>query len=293
MQYRRISGVLLLSPTSLTKKGRRISRVIMSLSAVLICFCFTIASISSISAQQMNSQTKGAWVNPYTELDRAAGLIKIGDDETQTRAFAEKIFNMSRSFPRMPAAVEDVLKDRLVRAEMAFRQGRGPGIQEDNIVQFVNSLAHKLNVPGYARTSTKQVRVLRMSLILTSPSFMGQGVSWSEMKIGDSIKPVMSPLQATHLILTLMDQKLINPEYQVPPEEWERTFQQSSIERLQAFQKMQQAGSVGKQTAQGVFRHNPKHRELRDAVTQGISSLTLADAFGMIDDAFKTLKIDQ
>jgi|SRR5579863_2687438 len=279
----------LLSPHSLTEK----KRLTLSLLAVFIYFCFTIGSISSLAAQQMNSQNTSGWVNPYTQLDQAASVIKIGDDETSTRAFADKIFSMPRTFPRIPAPVEDVLKDRLVRAEMAFRQGHGPGIQEDNIAQFVNSLAHRLNLPDYGRTSTKQLRVLRMSLILTSPSFMGAGVSWSEMKVGESIKPAMSPLQATHLILTLIEQKLINPEYQVPPEEWERTFQQSSLERLQTFQKIQQTGSVGKQTAQGVFRHNPKHRELRDALTQGISSLSLSDTFGMIDDALKTLKIDQ
>lgn len=259
----------------------------------IVCLCLIIVSVNLTQAQQVASQDKDGWINPYGELDRAARADRIGSDETSTRAFAEKIFSMPRSFPRMPMAAENVIKDRLTRAEMAFRQGQGPGVQEEDISHLVNSLVQKLNAPDYARTSPRQVRVLRMSLALTSPAFMAEGMSSPEMKVGESIKPVMSPLQATHLILTLFDQKLLHPEYQVPPEEWERTFQQSSMDRLRKLQEMRQAGAAGKQTAEAVFRHNPKHRELQDAVSQGVSSLTLSDIFGMVDDAFKSLKIDQ
>src|SRR4029077_9419226 len=116
------------------------------------------------------------------------------DNDTSLRAFTEEVFNTPHDFPRLPATVESAVKDRLVRAELAFAHGRGAGVQEEDISRFVNSIAAQLGAPGYARTSAKQVRVLRMNLIVAAPTFMGKGSVRAEMKVGESVNSTMSPL---------------------------------------------------------------------------------------------------
>ena len=242
-----------------------------------------------LRAQAMRTG-KSDWVNPHHALNEKAYSVKPGDEQS-IRALTDELFNFPRAFPRMPSPVEAVLKHRLVQAEIKYRQGTAPGVREGDIVAFVNHLADKLQAPAFAKTNLRQVRVLRMSLVLASPAFMGDGITRQNMHVGDSINDTMSPLQAFHLISSMFDQKLLNVEFQTTPEEWDQNHYSGSVQKLQEAQRFQQSGQPA--TRHVKLQHNSSFRDLHDAVYKGIGSLSFSDSLNLIDDALSTLKIAQ
>lgn len=261
------------------------------LPAVVICLGITIQFVVPKLGAQVTSQQKAGGINPYKQLDDAARLIKSNTDQPSIRGLADAIFSFPRALPPVPDPIANVIKERLVRAEINFRSGAQEGVMESDIAGLINSTADRLGLPSYAKTSAQQVRVLRMQLALSSPAFMGPGVIEPNMKIGDSISQRLSPLQAVHLLNSLIDQKIINPDYQVEPAEWERTHLPASLARIQQQQQMAQARSPGNQPKRTEIRTVRRKRDLQDAIVRVSSSLGFADSMNLIDEAFAALKI--
>jgi len=107
----------------------------------------------------------------------------------------------------------------------------------------INSLGQKLGAPEYAQTSIRQVLVTRMRLAFSEPTFMGRGLGNPNLAIGESLHTRMSPFQAFHVLTTIIDQKFINPEYQVPVSEWDAEFQQRSLDQLRALKELRDSGA--------------------------------------------------
>lgn len=260
-------------------------------STLVRVFIFSIiASVTPILKAQVTPQNTSGFVNPHEQLDRTARMVK-SDDYEPTRALADAVFAFPRMLPRAPETIENVIKDRLVLAELAYHRGTQEGIRERDIVKLVNSVTDKLGVPSYAKTSLRQLRVLRMQLALSSPSFMAAGLTTQDMKVGDSISDRMSPLQAVHLINSLVDQKLINPDFQVEPEEWERIHLASEMTKIQQRQQLQAAGQTGGHTLKAEVRVVYRKRDLHEALLKAGDSLGFLDTTNLIDQAFTTLKI--
>jgi hypothetical protein len=255
--------------------------------------CLTIAVGSPILAQQMTLPDKTPLASPHKQLDKAAQTFK-NDDEHSIRSLTNAVFDFSRALPRSPEFIENVVKDRIIRAELAFRRGSFDGVHEQDIVHLVNWLADRLRLPAYAKTSPKQVRILRMDLILSSPAFMAAGATDRISKPGDSIPDRMSPLQAVHLISSLVDQKIINPEYQLEPAAWEKTqlqTQAAKLEEMRWLQQLQASGPPAKTHAEVRIIH--RNRDLYNAMLKSGSSLSFTEAMDLCDTAFKTLRLDQ
>jgi hypothetical protein len=198
------------------------------------------------------------------------------DDPDSVGALADEIFSFPRPYMRLPADIEAKLKTRIVKAELAFMQGTAPGVQEGDISNLINLIAQTLGAPDYAMTSPAQLRHLRMSLAIAEPKFIGKGLGHHE-HIGDSISPTLSPLQAMHLILSLFDQKLINPEFQLSPADWQTKHQ--GLE----------ADNVGK--AGATIQQNPKRHEIEAILSQNIAAMNPGDAQRIIDESFFALGI--
>jgi hypothetical protein len=137
-------------------------------------------------------------------------------------------------------------------------------------------MAKKFGLPDYAMTSLAQVRYLRMQLAIQLPQFMGRGMSRPDAKIGDSINSSMSPLQAVHVVADLADQKLSNPDYQIPPEEWDP--------KKSVWPRESKPGVAG-----AVLIDAPKTGEMIRVLSQGISALSPQDAAQLVDGSFGTL----
>jgi hypothetical protein len=134
-----------------------------------------------------------------------------------------------------------------------------------------------------------------MSLSMAEPKFMGAGVARQGAALGESINPAMGPSQAVHLIETVIDQKFLDPDFQVTPQEWEDVNRQKFLDKMQARQeRVARARTAGSPT--GTLSFGPtysaaKRRQLEESLGRSISSLSLTDGLHLIDRALTKLGI--
>jgi hypothetical protein len=252
-----------------------------------------VLSVFALGALAQDSPPGGGQLGAYQAVENKAALVKA-DDTNSVRALADELFNFPRAFPRMPALMESMAKDRLIQAEMLYRQGKKPGVQERDVADTLNGMADKLGCPPHSKTTLSQIRLLRMSLALAEPTFMGTGLTQQGIALGESVDPSMSPLQAAHIIQTVIDQKLINPLFQVSAQEWENVNRQKFMEDVQASQSVAaRARGTGATATASVRSHSPeKRRELEESLRASISALSETDGLKIIAEAFTKLGIE-
>jgi hypothetical protein len=183
-----------------------------------------------------------------------------------------------------PAELTALLESELSSSEIKYRRGLGPGVEEGQVVKFLNELAARFHLPAYTKTTPIQVRNLRMRLAINSPYFMGAGITTHPLKKGEPVNTEMSPLQAMHLVNVMIDQKILNDLYQDPAID----IVQAEKERHEAY--MREAAATGKKAIM-VSRSNTRSLEVRNTISQGIQSMSISDALGLVDGALKTFRL--
>lgn len=262
--------------------------MIRYVSTVLVLSAFALGTLAQ------NSPPGGQQVATPRTIENKASLA-TADDPNSIRALVDEVFNLPRAFPRMPASVEGMVKDRLVLAEISYRQGTKPGVREQDVVDALNNLAEKLGGPPHSKTAPSQLRVLRMWLALSEPKFMGTGLARQDGAIGESISSTMGPVQAAHLIATLIDQKFMNPDFQVTPQEWEGGSLQKVTEKIQAAQaRVAAVQKTGQPTAtlRASSFSTEKRRDLEQSLYPSISSLSTTDGLNLVQQTLAKLRID-
>jgi hypothetical protein len=175
---------------------------------------------------------------------------------------------------------------------MKYKLGLGPGVQEDDIIHIANTLADKFQLPDYARTTLHQVQVLRFSYELSWPVFMGGQAAQQDIEESRSNPTKLSPAQATYLLLGLVDAKMMNPNYQLPPDEWEKTQYGPMMENLVKYKELKKSGQQSKPQARVVLITEPTQtRDIRTAVSHAISEMSLTDGLDLVDQAFAAVGI--
>ena len=183
----------------------------------------------------------------------------------------------------VPAEAQTILLSRTTQAEISYWQGLHKGVDEKEIVGLINSLAERFGLPEYAKTTEKQVRVIRMEALLNNPVFLGRGMAHDQMRVGDQISSTLSPLQALHIIQTLIDQKFYNPVYQVSPAEWDRVVFPQEMSRVYAY-----TGS-GQAAVRGQVHVN--RRELEDRLSEHLSTMSTLEGLNLLQDTLDRLGI--
>ena len=226
-------------------------------------------------------------IKAHPSVEEKAKLLQDNNQDTY-RALTDEIFKTPRvglailektqgiGLNKIPTPVSNVIKDRLLYAEMQYRQGRGKSVTERQVVALHNMLVQQLGLPAYASVDKAQVRYIRMHLLQENPTLMGYGIK-DNMKVGESIGEELSPLQAVHLALEVMGQKLINPEFQVAPEEWKTPI-------------APQVTVGGVKTAH-VFMDTSKFDETRSAIVNHAHDMTVIDALGLLDKSLDVFGI--
>ncbi|MGH9573995.1 MAG: hypothetical protein ACRD40_10760 [Candidatus Acidiferrales bacterium] len=141
---------------------------------------------SAGAGRQKGGDTTVAYTR-HALIEHRAAERKAGDP-VSTRALVDAVFEFPHAYHRMPEAVEEMLKERITKAEMSYAAGTSPAVEEQDIVDLINSVAQSLGAPEYALTSLSQVRSLRMRLALSEPKFMGTGMARPEAAIGETVK---------------------------------------------------------------------------------------------------------
>ncbi|HYH86698.1 MAG TPA: hypothetical protein VEX60_14700 [Pyrinomonadaceae bacterium] len=196
--------------------------------ALLFCcalVCVVIWSVTKTPVQgQPQRAARGKGSNPLAALNAKVRTAKSGG-EGAARALADEIF-ANFNFDQAPAGMTDALKDRLVRAEVNYRNG-GKGVIETDIVRTVNRLAHVLKAPDFARTNLYEVRRLQVGIAPYMPELRPQQSDADEASAGRGrgahrapVSRTLSPLEATYIAALLVQQKQSNPEFQLTNEEW-------------------------------------------------------------------------
>lgn len=108
-------------------------------------------------------------------------------------------------------------------------------------------------------------------------------MAYDQMKVGDQISSTLSPLQALHIIQTLIDQKFYNPVYQAPPAEWDRVVFPQEVSRVSGYTASGQAAIRGE--------IDLKRRELEDRLSQHLSTMSTLEGLNLLEDTLDKLGI--
>ena len=255
--------------------------------ALLLCCALGSGAIWATSSPTAQNHTgndaRGAALaaNPLVGLKEKARAAK-GNDEAAVRALADETFSIF-NFDQAPAGMDDAIKERLVRAELRYRQGHGKGTPEFKVVHMVNLLAHKLSAPAYASTNVLEVRRLRMGLRPYTSDLRTQSQA-DETKKGEKHSASMSPLEAFFVAVSLIQQKRFNAEYQLTDDEW-----------VELHGGKRTAGSGDKFLSEMRARRMDSTRtdELDQAIGRGFASMSPSQLLSLPDELLNTLGVER
>jgi hypothetical protein len=225
---------------------------------------------------------------PYEAIENAASVMKAGDSDS-VRGTVEALFKFPNGY-RMPPIMEGVVKQRLIDAQTAYLDGKTTGVADGAVVEALNALATAFDTPEYARVSLLQVRFFRSGMASLMPVFMQSAPDTRP----DEPNPPMSPLQAIFHISQLIDQKLINPDYQATPAEWDRDFYPRLLEERRARQELQRrikAGEVQPKIEARLVVGSLRSNDLENLVFQRIRAMSVTDGLKLFNETFARLGI--
>lgn len=216
-----------------------------------------------------------------------------GGDERAVRELADEVFN-TPYFAEMPEALRQAVKERVLRHEADYRAGK-KGVKEGQVVQTVNGLADKFELPDYAKTSPLQVRVLRARLRAGYPDFIAQDTDPQnrglKKKVGARLKTEMSPLEAVFTTAVLMQQKLLNEDFQLAPGEYSDHLHKQELEKWKAAREGHQSERGHKHRL--GFAQKSKYQEIREAIRRKAERMSAADLLALPDETLDALGINR
>lgn len=248
--------------------------VFLSLVVVIGIGGFWLTGKGPVEAQ---SSPQGAHpLKAINDKARAARAGSISDAED----YVAEIIRVAGFEGELNGFTATAIKDRVGRAESRYRQGQAAGIPEAKIVRTVNGLARKFDLPDYVRTSNYEVRRLRLGLLPNFPQIITQETQGVlPVSVGAQIDSQMSPAEAVFVLAMMLQQKMVNTEYQLRHSErldrWAETHNHSAPQ------------SNSPHPAQN------RSREIREALTRAASSASMSDSLSLSNLTLNTLGIEQ
>jgi len=102
---------------------------------------------------------------------------------------------------------------------------------------------------------------------------------------------VMSPVQATSLLLTLINAKLSSPDYQLAPDAWEKTKYGPMMEEMTKHRQLKESGQLSKLEVKGVRVSSSQSDEMQTALSRAVLQMSLTDGLDLVDQAFAAIGI--
>lgn len=258
---------------------------------------FWIGTNSSAKVPSRQEQKQVQRVQPESALariNRKAHAAKGGDEQAVRDLADDAVESFTPS--EVPAFTKETTKDRLARAEISYRQKKQKGISEQDVVKTVNQLADDLGAPEYGKTSSGQVRALRVSMMSGMPNLISPGKP--KIKAGRASLSDMSPVEAVSLTLLMVDQKLHNEAYQVTPQEFADNLRQKHREQWEAHRDGKSNNGQG-HTATGprlitgtTSDSKSKRNEMSDAIARSSKTMKAEKLTGLADKTLDKLGIE-
>jgi len=147
------------------------------------------------------------------EAARHARSGAIEDTDGYSRAIVDSVV------PDGP--VKDSIRSRLTELQHCHRQGLIQPVTEEKLVKAVNKLADQMGMPEYGKTSTLELRLLRVEVSRVMPEITEEAFQNPDHWVGPNNKEMatmstkMTPAEITYLLGLLIRQKLLNPSFQL------------------------------------------------------------------------------
>jgi hypothetical protein len=261
-----------------------------------IGFLFATRHPVSGKARLGNDTTSAETRLPFEELNRRARASRDGDPAS-IQSLADEAFKPAGL--EIPVEAVEAMRDRLVAAEKEYRteKGKQKAIEEHDVARMINYLADTLHLPGYARTSPRQVRHLRIGVWPYLPDFIGQEDAKErakrDVRVGIKLTSKMSPLEAGYIAVLMLQQKATNEAFQVAPEEERLYVHRRNLERWTAHRNRKELVTNQQPTLKVQGEDNPKVKEIREAVTKGLKSLGFIELNNLPDSMLDNLGIKE
>jgi len=185
---------------------------------VLLSFLVSLSFLTVSRAAHGQSQPGTKERRRISEITRT---LKAGD-EAAIRELTELVLLVVRS-DSSPQEIPVKVRERIVRAEVNYRNGQMEGISEDNIVRVVNYIAKEFDAPVYAQAQLQEVSELRTGEAYTMFHSLAPESARIEVKQHTPphilINPKMSAIEAIYFTLSLIFEKKTNPCFQLTSEE--------------------------------------------------------------------------
>ena len=226
---------------------------------------------------------------PNRDVIGTAMAMTPGDKDS-IRALVEATFKTPlilgvRRF-QMPDVMAAVVKQRLIDAQVAYFNGKNFGVSDGAIVDAMNALATAFETPDYGRVSLLQVQFVRGRLASDlMPTLFKQ--------VNPDLDVPMSPLEAMYLMAVLIQQKIENAAYQVPPAEWDRDVHPRAVEQDRAMKELRRRIASGEVQvkAQLVGRAVLSDGTLRSQLQRRIEAMSVMDGLKLYNETFARLGI--
>jgi hypothetical protein len=210
-------------PGALPRQRSPPTRIVLVPGAFIVLAC-GFAVYRSRPAHAQNSPPRSAPALPLKDpsqvINEAAAAAYTNKGEASVDNLAKIVFNVPFMFsPRLvmndPARLKqasdlqnlvvDIVRKRLVHAELAYLRNGTPVVEEQAVADTLNMAADRFGAPETCKFSTLQVHYQRMALVAVQPNFMGKGIFHPDMRAVDPVDPRMSPLQAGALFALLVN----------------------------------------------------------------------------------------
>lgn len=225
--------------------------------------------------------------SPSQEIEAKAKRAQNGD-ENSIRELTDSIFESYLA--ALPDAIRQHVKERLIRAEVKHRQGK-KGIKETNIVKAMNQLADVFGAPEYAKSSPLQVRVLRAKLKEELPSLISpedESQHGLKKRVGHDLKADVSPLEAITILTMLIQQKMLNPDWQLTPREYAESIRKKPY-------RPTVIGDAGQREARIVLdkRDRQKSQDMMLLVGRKVTRLSPTSVSELVESSLDALGIER
>ena len=181
-----------------------------SLRILLTIVCLLTCTGSTNMAQIVSNPD-----NPFSTFNQRVYEAR-NNSPAAVKKMVDDVFDV---FSGLDLPAVSPLRDRTYRAEMAYRQGKGPLVSEAGLARAVDNIADRMNAPSWVRTNQAQLHLFRTITKRNVPQLIGLSKNPNRsLDFSDQ----MSPAEAMLIVVHLAFNKTFDVNLQVPADEWVR-----------------------------------------------------------------------
>lgn len=214
-------------------------------------------------------------------LEETAAKLDVNNRQT-----AEELFDATFAVYHqleIPSMALAAIKPAVVDAELAYWKNQKQGITDKAVVAAFNHAVDVLKLPEEAKTNENQLRLIHVGSIMQSPKFMGRGLRSYDESNQLQLAREMSPLQTLHVVLGLIDSKLMNfpslsgENFLVTPAQWDAAHTGVPAKK-----------PSGHRVQRGGFELPPETLQMQRAFKRSLANLSDVDGLLLLKDTLST-----